>query len=188
MIHFRTMLYNLHVRFRTRTAERRPRVQIFVQACDLKCRWASRAAISCLDAAATLRATRLQPLCCFHSPFVGRAIQWEREREREKAGSNIRFKLSNWIFAPEALGSGSKFAKRARNANRDGEDRYWAERIGPFERSLDFQSRLQTCANITVRYMSGVPLFANYLYKSTITSNRIFYYNMSQKLITGNFW
>lgn len=97
-----------------------------------------------------------------------------KEREREKAGSNIRFKLSNWISAPEALGSGSKFAKRARNANRDGEDRYWAEQIGPFERSLDFQSRLQTCANITVRYMSGVPLFANYLYKSTITSNRIF--------------
>lgn len=69
----------------------------------------------------------------------------ERREEERRRASNIRFKLSNWISATEALGSGPKFAKRARNANRDGEDRDRAERIGLFERSLDFQSRWRTC-------------------------------------------
>lgn len=71
-------------------------------------------------------------------PFSVRYPTGERERAR---ASNIRFKLSNWISAPEALGSSPKFAKRVRNANRDSEDRDWAERIRLFERSLDFQSR-----------------------------------------------
>lgn len=81
------------------------------------------------------------------SSVRGREGEGEGREEKGQA-SNIRFKLSNWISATEALGSSPKFAKRARNANRDGEDRDWAERIGLFESSLDFQSRLQTCAVI----------------------------------------
>ena len=122
------------------------RVQIFVRACDLKCRWASRAAISRLSATAIPRTPKLQPFRRFHSPFVG-----ERDRkgkEGEQANIRFRFKLSNWISATETLRSGPKFTKRVRNANRGGEDRDRAERIGLFESSLDFQSCLQTCANI----------------------------------------